>query len=449
MSKKKNDSNLSIEERLEQALIPNWDEPYKLPDNWCWVRIDAIALIYTGNSINERIKKEKYLGRTTGLVYLATKDISFDTTIDYETNVRIPENEGFKVAPKYSTLLCVEGGSAGRKIGYVDQDVCFVNKLCAFVPNNNINAKYLYYVLQSQMFKKQFNEKKHGLIGGVSVKDVSAIYVPLAPLKQQTKIVERIESLFTKLDEAKEKAQEVVDGFESRKATILHKAFSGELTKKWREKNSIKYVQYQKKRFDEVAVIKSNLVNPLEYSSYPHIAPDTIEKKTGVLLEYRTIAEDNVKSGKHRFYPGQILYSKIRPNLSKVVVVDFEGLCSADMYPIEAIGDAKCLWYFMLSEKFLEQAASAGSRSVLPKINQKELSALIVTIPDSVREQQEIVIILDSLLEKEYQVKQMAEAVVKQIDIVKKAILAKVFQGELGTNDSTEESVRNILKNII
>lgn len=449
MAKKTKASNLSIEERLEQALIPNWDEPYKLPDNWCWVRVDAIASIYTGNSINERVKEEKYTGRTDGLVYLATKDIDFDSTIDYETNVCIPQADGFKIAPKYSTLLCIEGGSAGRKVGFITQDVCFVNKLCAFVPHAKINPKYLYYVIQSDAFKKQFDAKKHGLIGGVSVKEVSSIFVPFAPIEIQNNIIELIEAVFNKLNEAKEKAQEVVDGFETRKAAILHKAFSGELTAKWRDENSIDIAGYKKMRFDEVAIIKSNLVDPAEYQNYPHIAPDNIEKKTGVLLEYHTIAEDGVKSGKHRFYPGQILYSKIRPNLSKVVVVNFDGLCSADMYPIEAVGDTRCLWYFMLSENFLEQASSAGSRSVLPKINQKELSALTVTIPNSIEEQKEIAKIIDNLFAKEYQVKETAEAVIEQIDSIKKAILARAFRGELGTNDPNEESAVELLKQIL
>ena len=204
-----------------------------------------------------------------------------------------------------------------------------------------------------------------------------------------------------------------------------------------------------KKRFDEVATIKSNLVDPATFPDFPHIAPDNIEKKTGVLLEYHTVSEDGVTSGKHRFYPGQILYSKIRPYLSKVVVVDFDGLCSADMYPIEAKGNTKCLWYYMLSEEFLEQASTAGSRSVLPKINQKELSALTVVLPTLSDEQTEIVRILDDLLAKEQQAKEAAEAVLEQIDLMKKSILARAFRGELGTNDPAEESAVELVKDII
>ena len=122
-----------------------------------------------------------------------------------------------------------------------------------------------------------------------------------------------------------------------------------------------------------------------------------------------------------------------------MVVVDFDGLCSAAMYPIEAIGDARCLW----------QASSAGSRSVLPKINQKELSSLTVTIPESIEEQKELANIIDSLFAKEYQVKETAETVIEQIDAMKKAILARAFRGELGTNDPSEESAVELLKKIL
>ncbi len=94
-------------------------------------------------------------------------------------------------------------------------------------------------------------------------------------------------------------------------------------------------------RFRDVAIIASNLVKPDEFLDFTHLAPDNIEKGNGVLLPCRTVREDKVASSNHRFYPGQIVYSKIRPNLAKVVVVDFDGLCSADMYPINALIDAR------------------------------------------------------------------------------------------------------------
>ena len=432
MAKKTKDSNLSIEERLEQALIPNWDEPYKLPSNWCWVNLGSLGALGMGQTILRKDLKENGIP-----VYSATEEDKFFGYISSNDNT-IKLCNGDIVIPAR--------GSIGH-VKYISCDEASCTQTTMFFkPFDKAIGKCVYYYMLGN--KDKLFAYHGNAIPQITITNITKKGIPIPPLKEQQRIVKQIETLFAKLDEAKEKAQEVIDGFEARKAAILHKAFSGELTQKWRDENDIAS-SYATKRFDEVAIIKSNLVDPAEYQNYPHIAPDNIEKKTGVLLEYRTIAEDNVKSGKHRFYPGQILYSKIRPNLSKVVVVDFDGLCSADMYPIEAIGDTKCLWYYMLSENFLEQASSAGSRSVLPKINQKELSALTVTIPDSIEEQKELSRLIDSLLTKEYQVKESAENVVDQIDTMKKAILARAFRGELGTNDPNEESAVELLKRIL
>ena len=444
MAKKTKDSNLSLEERLEQALIPNWDEPYKLPENWCWA---------VGKSIFKPMIAKKPIGERF-------RYIDIDSINNQKQLVSEPKILAVKNAPSRASRQLQDGDTLFsmvrpylKNIAYIDASLSDCVGSTGFYvcrPHSNFNSKYIYYLMTSSYVVDGLNKYMRGDNSpSIRGEDIENFYYPIPPISEQQRIVIRIESLFTKLDEAKEKAQEVVDGFETRKAAILHKAFSGKLTANWRKENGVNTIGYAKRRFDEVAIIKSNLVDPAEYQDYPHIAPDNIEKKTGVLLEYHTIAEDGVKSDKHRFYPGQILYSKIRPNLSKVVVVDFDGLCSADMYPIEAIGDAKCLWYFMLSENFLEQASSAGSRSVLPKINQKELSALTVTIPDSIEEQKEIANIIDSLFAKEYQVKETAEAVIEQIDTMKKAILARAFRGELGTNDPSEESAVELLKSIL
>lgn len=429
MAKKTKDSNLSIEERLEQALIPSWDEPYKLPENWCWINLKSVLSHQSGNS--KLIKGKLYAEKKNGLydAYSASGQDVYTASYEHEGEAIIVSAVGARCGKAFL--------ASGKWSAIANTHIVYTN-------DNLLDIRYLYYILNDESWWVRSGSAQPFVVVNESLLRPFA----LPPIQEQQRIVKQIETLFAKLDEAKEKAQEVIDGFEARKAAILHKAFSGELTQKWRDENDIA-PSYATKRFDEVAIIKSNLVDPAEYQNYPHIAPDNIEKKTGVLLEYRTIAEDNVKSGKHRFYPGQILYSKIRPNLSKVVVVDFDGLCSADMYPIEAIGDTKCLWYYMLSENFLEQASSAGSRSVLPKINQKELSALTVTIPDSIEEQKELSRLIDSLLTKEYQVKESAENVVDQIDTMKKAILARAFRGELGTNDPNEESAVELLKRIL
>lgn len=445
MARGKKKETLTPEERLQAALVPESKQPYKVPGNWCWTKMENIAKWGSGGTPSRKIP-EYYNG---DIPWIKTGELNDDYI--FETEEHITEeaisHSSAKLFPVNTVAIAMYGATIG-KVGILGI-AATTNQACACgVSNPSTNYKYLFYYARSQ--KDNFIKKgKGGAQPNISQEIIKYHEFPLPPLLEQQRIVDRIESLFAKLDEAKQKVQGALDSFETHKAAILHKAFTGELTAQWRKEHGVGMESWKKSRFDEVATIKSNLVNPLDFPDLPHIAPDNIEKKTGVLLEYHTVSEDGVTSGKHRFYPGQILYSKIRPYLSKVVVVDFYGLCSADMYPIEAEGNARCLWYYMLSEEFLEQASSAGSRSVLPKINQKELSALTVVLPILKDEQEEIVRILDDVFAKEQQAKEAAERVLGQIDLIKKAILARAFRGELGTNDPNEESAVELLKNII
>ena len=427
---------------IEDILLPIDEHPYEIPQNWCWVKHNGVLDISGGS----QPAKSYFISEPTeGYIKLyQTRDYG-----DNPVPVYIPEKYATKTTLEGDILLARYGGSLGKVFraheGAYNVALAKVIKLYPDL----IDDEYLYKYYFTQFYQDFCVKASKGRSAqaGFNRDDMNNIPFPLPPLAEQRRIVEQIESLFTKLDEAKEKAQEVIDGYEARNAAVYNAAFSGRLTAQWR-KDNYKGNKWETKRFDEVANIKSNLVDPSAYLEYPHIAPDNIEKRTGILLDYHTIAEDGVKSGKHRFYAGQILYSKIRPYLSKVVMVDFDGLCSADMYPIEAKENTKYLLYYMLSDMFLEQASSAGSRSVLPKINQKELSAIKVRIT-SAEEQEEVVRILDYILPMMQQVRDKAIQVVDNIDIMKKSILAKAFRGELGTNIPEDESAIELLKIIL
>ena len=188
---------------LEETPISEDEIPFKIPESWEWHRIGFLASLYTGNSISKDVKESKYIN-VKGRWYIGTKDVNFDNTINYDNGVYIPEKEEqqFKIAPSGSILMCIEGGSAGRKIGIIDRDVCFGNKLCCFLSYGIFNM-FIYYYLQSSNFKEIFNDNKKGIIGGVSINMMSPLLIPVPPLAEQHRIVEKIEQLMKEIDKLK------------------------------------------------------------------------------------------------------------------------------------------------------------------------------------------------------------------------------------------------------
>lgn len=444
MPKKK--TALTIEERLQQALVPAEEQPYEVPENWVWVRLGAACSFENGYAFkSDNFSNEK------GIPIIRISNIK-DNNVDLDDCIKtLEENIDEKfIVHQGDLLIAMSGATTGKNGVYMSANIAYLNQRVGNIKVRNqelLSDKFRNFYI-ANMQNEILNTAYGGAQPNISSQKMSALSFPLPPLSEQQRIVERIEELFAKLDEAKERLQEVADSFAVRKAAILHKAFTGELTKQWRRENGVSDESWEEKKFAEVAVVKSNLVSPFDYLDYPHIAPDSIEKFSGRLLSYRTIREDNVKSPKHLFYKGQILYSKIRPYLSKAIIADVDGLCSADMYPIEALCNTQYLLKYMLSTEFLEQSTSAGSRSLLPKINQKELSNISVPLP-TLPEQHEIVRLIDDLLARERSAQQTAEQALASIDLMKKSILARAFRGELGTNKASEASAVELLKQVL
>ena len=187
-------------EQVGKNLIDITDEiPFEIPNNWVWTRLSNVANIYTGNSISETEKKAKYTN-VIGRYYIGTKDVGFDNNVFYNNGIAIPKKyeQDFRIAPKDSILMCIEGGSAGRKIAMLNQDVCFGNKLCCFASFIEM-GKYIYYYLQSPSFTDMFNQNKAVIIGGVSLAKIKGILIPLPPLKEQLHIINRLDELYAHL----------------------------------------------------------------------------------------------------------------------------------------------------------------------------------------------------------------------------------------------------------
>ena len=196
------------------------------------VKLKDIANIYNGNSINARVKAEKYCFNVPAWNYIGTKDIDFDGTVNYDTGVKIPfEEKGFKIAPANCVFVCSEGGSAGKKTAHITQEVCFGNKLYAIVNNKNLFvSKYVYYYTRYREFFEQFKALMSGIIGGVSSKKFGEIEIPLLSLQKQQRIVEKIEELFSKLDKGVEELNKIKEQLKIYRQAVLDQAFDNNET---------------------------------------------------------------------------------------------------------------------------------------------------------------------------------------------------------------------------
>ena len=169
-----------------------------IPSTWDCCQLKYVARLYNGNSISDS-EKDNYTAKTD-LPYIATKDVDLAScTANYDNGLYVNENSGFKIAPAGCTLVCIEGGSAGKKKAFIDRTVAFVNKLCAFVPTE-VSNKYLFYYLCSPVFMLQFGRNITGLIGGVSISTIKRLLIPVPSKEEQKDIVEYLDSECSKID---------------------------------------------------------------------------------------------------------------------------------------------------------------------------------------------------------------------------------------------------------
>lgn len=172
-----------------------------IPKHWIISKFKFVSTLYTGNSLNENQKLQYQSKNLDDIPYIASKDIDLDRqTINYNNGLRIPiKNNQLKIAPIGSFLMVVEGGSAGRKLAFLEEEVCFVNKLCAFYSTEN--TKFQYYFVQSQNYQNKFKSTISGLIGGVSISNLKNFELPLPPLSEQEEIVKYLEDKTRLIDQ--------------------------------------------------------------------------------------------------------------------------------------------------------------------------------------------------------------------------------------------------------
>ena len=188
--------------------IGDEEKPFKLPNSWDWCRLGTIGNIFNGTSVNASIKENSYTN-IEGRPFIATKDVGYGfEALDYENGVCIPLDEtGFKIAKQGAVLICAEGGSAGKKCGIADRDICFGNKLFANELFGSIDPKFILSSYLTPTFFIQFSSSMTGIIGGISSAKFSELIVPIAPAQEQLRVVIKIDELMALCDQLEQQTE--------------------------------------------------------------------------------------------------------------------------------------------------------------------------------------------------------------------------------------------------
>ncbi|WP_295918102.1 restriction endonuclease subunit S [Anaerovibrio lipolyticus] len=457
MSKKQ----LTTEEKMNNALVPEEEWPYELPDNWCWVRLGDIAADMADGPFGSNLKTEHYTSnKEVRIIQLSnvSEDGWRDENVRYTTFEHVKKIARSIVEP--GNIIITKMMPAGRAMICPSNEKKYVlsSDNVKFVPYACLNSKYVVRALNSQVFRKQVQENTQGITRArTSIKKLKSYYFPLAPSPEQQRIVSRIESLFAKLDEAKEKIQNVLDGAENRKTAILHQAFTGKLTAKWRKENSVTDDSWEKKTLQEVCCTK--------ITDGTHKTPKYSTKEDGGIpfisakdVTKGMICWDNIKYIVPELH--EELYKRLAPQRDDVLLAKngTTGVAAIvetdmifDLYVTLAVlrpNKEKVYPRFLLNivnspickRQFDEHLTGIG----VPNLHLRDIKEIEIGLP-KLPEQQEIVRLLDQFLDKEKSICESCEASLVTIETMKKAILAKAFRGELGTNNPAEESAKELL----
>lgn len=438
MARGKKKETLTPEERLQAALVPESEKPYKIPRNWCWTYLTKGAAECL-DSFRKPINASERANREGDIPYYgATGQVGWID--DFLTNEQL--------------VLVGEDGAPFLDLikdkAYIIEGKAWVNNHAHILRSHFGNTGNLFLMHYLNIFNY------HDFVNGttrlkLTQGSMDTMPVPIPPLPEQQRIVDRIESLFAKLDEAKQKVQEALDSFETRKAAILHKAFTGELTAQWRKEHGVGMESWQTKKYSEICnIVRGGSPRPAGSPEFyggniPFMKVADITRNTGPYVnstEY-TIKEAGLK--KTRMVDrNTLLLTNSGATLGVPAICTFKTTFNDGIAAFLGLNPDTLLfhYYFWTSKTAALRAINKGAAQ--PNLNTDIIGNVEISLPRE-NEQREIVRILDNLLAKEQQAKEAAEGVLEQIDLIKKAILARAFRGELGTNDPTEENAVKLL----
>ena len=438
MPKKK--TALTIEERLQQALVPADEQPYEVPENWVWVRLGSLYEVNPKNKAADELDA----------AFIPMEKISAGmlSEYSYETQEWCKAKKGHtqfadgdvafaKISPCFENRKSMMLNNLPNSIGGGTTELIILR-------NASINQKYTFWLVSDERFIRGGVQTYSGTVGQqrINMDYVRSYPIPLPPLSEQQRIVERIEELFAKLDEAKERLQEVADSFAVRKAAILHNAFTGELTKQWRRENGVRDESWEEKKLSEITENQDSKRIPLSKSQR-----DNMNR----IYDYYGASGIIDKVDDYIFEGKKLLIGEDGANLvtrSKDIAFIADGKYWVNNHAhILDVKDTVLLMYLCNYINNMDLIPYVTG-SAQPKLTQAKMNNIKIFLP-TLPEQHEIVRLIDDLLARERSAQQATEQALASIDLMKKSILARAFRGELGTNKASEASALELLKQVL
>ncbi len=391
--------------------------PFEIPEKWKWVQLGNIGRWKAGGTPS-RSNKDYYNNGT--IPWLKTGDLTdglIKRVEEYITDEAL-KNSSAHINPKGSVLIAMYGATIG-KLGLLEFP-CATNQACCACDVNTLicDRWYLFYFLESQ--RKEFIAKgAGGAQPNISRTKIVNHLIPLPPIEEQKRIVARIQILrpLIELYKQEEKQLEVIESSFPKKlrASILQEAIQGKLVPQLESEPAVE--QIGKAPEDVPFAIPEkwkwcNFGNVVAYGKCEQVQPQNIEKSAWILdLEDIKSGTGNLlqkkkgisaQSNKTRFRKGDVLYSKLRPYLNKVIVADDDGYCTTEIVPIspsvaQAPLDAQYLKIYLMSPYFVGYANQCSYGVKMPRLGTKDAQKALFPIPP-IEEQCRIVAKLNELL---------------------------------------------------
>lgn len=426
-------------------------QEYPVPVNWCWIEMGKIVKMKTGFPFDSKRFSSESEGRRP---LIRIRDVLKGETVTF-TDENCPEEY---IIHSGDILIGMDGDFNVAK--WKSEDALLNQRVCCIESGSELLLdNYLFYYLPGPLEK--INELTPSVtVKHLSTKTLNLTPLPLPPLAEQYRIVDCIESLFAKLDKAREEAQAVIDGFELRKSVILHRAFTGKLTEQWRKEHGVGLDSWKHCTVGSVCndVKVGIVIKPSQY--YTDKNEGTPAFRSANVRECRVddfdwvyLNEEGMANNKRSIvHTGDVLIVRSgNPGTACVVTDMFDGYNAIDILIAVpnrdfVLPDFLCLF---TNSPLGKKSVAEGKRGMaLSHFNVKGYSKVEFDVP-LIPEQKEIIHALNNFLEKEQQVKEAAEAILDKIVAMKKAILARAFRGKLGTNDPVEKGAVEMLKKIL